>query len=179
MSKLFPSTCPNCNYVRLPADTAPDWQCPSCERAYNKAAGAPLDESYGRHAVPTVNTSRGGGVFKWIFVVAILATGIGFFTSFGGTNAARAGPSSAQEAQPPVILYATAWCGYCAATRQLFAANGIQYTELDIEKSSDAAEAHRRLGGNGVPLIVVGDDIVKGYNEAQLRNLLRPWMNRS
>jgi hypothetical protein len=30
--------CPKCQYERGAADTAPDWQCPSCGVAYNKAA---------------------------------------------------------------------------------------------------------------------------------------------
>lgn len=29
--------CPNCKYIRKATDTAPDWQCPSCNIAYNKA----------------------------------------------------------------------------------------------------------------------------------------------
>ncbi len=29
-------TCPRCKYARQPTDTAPDWQCPSCEVAYDK-----------------------------------------------------------------------------------------------------------------------------------------------
>ena len=65
-----------------------------------------------------------------------------------------------------------------AATRELFAAGGIRYSEQDIEKSSSAAEGHRRLGGNGVPLIVVGDEIIHGYDEARLRRLLRHWLKR-
>ena len=28
--------CPFCNYKRKESDTAPDWQCPKCHRAYNK-----------------------------------------------------------------------------------------------------------------------------------------------
>lgn len=173
-------TCPNCNYVRLSTDTAPDWQCPSCQRAYNKAAGAPLDASYGRYVAPPVPPPSRGGTLKWIIVVAALAAGVTVFAPFGGTKHSFASLTGTQiEAQPAVTLYATEWCGYCAATRQFFAANGIQYTELDIEKSSEAAEDHRRLGGNGVPLIVVGDDIVNGYNEARLHQLLRPWLTRS
>ena len=173
-------TCPNCNYVRLPSDTAPDWQCPACERAYNKAAGTPLDDSYGRYNAQPVRPSSSGGAFKWLLIVAVLAAGIAVFAPFGGTNHRLASLTSAQaQEQPEVVLYATDWCGYCAATRQFFAANGIRYTELDIEKSSDAAAGHRRLGGNGVPLIVVGDEIVNGYNEALLRKLLRPWLSGS
>jgi hypothetical protein len=32
--------CPKCGYERRAADTAPDWQCPSCQVAYVKAARA-------------------------------------------------------------------------------------------------------------------------------------------
>jgi glutaredoxin len=72
-------------------------------------------------------------------------------------------------------LYSTAWCGYCRKAREFFAANGIRYIEYDIEKNSAAQSEHRRLGGKGVPLITVGDDVIKGYNEPALRELLRPW----
>ena len=30
--------CPRCRYIRQPADTAPDWQCPSCGVALQKAS---------------------------------------------------------------------------------------------------------------------------------------------
>lgn len=89
---------------------------------------------------------------------------------------------SAEEAQrlalsqPEVILYATDWCGYCKAARVFFDANGIRYSERDIEKSSVALAEHAKLGGNGVPLIVVGDDVIKGYNEGTLRQLLGRWL---
>ncbi|GAB6043593.1 DUF4282 domain-containing protein [Endothiovibrio diazotrophicus] len=31
-------TCPKCGYTRKPTDEAPDWQCPQCGVAYEKAA---------------------------------------------------------------------------------------------------------------------------------------------
>jgi glutaredoxin len=82
----------------------------------------------------------------------------------------------ASSEQPDVVLYATSWCGYCKMTREFFAANGIRYTEQDIEQSSTALLQHKKLGGNGVPLIVVGDEVIKGWNEQALRQLLGPWM---
>ncbi|ACD96265.1 hypothetical protein [Trichlorobacter lovleyi] len=30
--------CPNCGYIRKPDDLCPEWQCPSCQMAYNKIA---------------------------------------------------------------------------------------------------------------------------------------------
>ena len=73
-------------------------------------------------------------------------------------------------------MYATSWCGYCAAARDFFAAHGVRYDERDIEQSSVFADEHRRLGGHGVPLIFVGDERIDGYNEAQLRSLLKHWL---
>ncbi len=37
--------CPKCGYQRLPADSAPAWQCPSCKVAYNKVAPTPAPAS--------------------------------------------------------------------------------------------------------------------------------------
>ncbi len=84
--------------------------------------------------------------------------------------------ATASAEQPEVVLYATSWCGYCKMTREFFAAHGIRYTERDIEQSSTALQEHRKLGGNGVPLVVIGDEVVKGWNEQTLRQLLGPWM---
>jgi hypothetical protein len=32
------------------------------------------------------------------------------------------------------------------------------------------------LGGGGVPTIVVGDEVVRGFSQRELTELLRPWM---
>ncbi len=31
-------TCPACGYVRQPNDDAPEWECPKCQKAYNKTS---------------------------------------------------------------------------------------------------------------------------------------------
>ena len=172
--------CPNCQYVRKSTDSAPEWQCPECEIAYNKAAGAAVNENYGRYVVPaSTRPTPGAGMTKWLLLLIALGIGVWTGKSIWQPAAGIAQQSASHAEQPEVTLYATDWCGYCAATRTFFVANGIRYTELDIEKSSTALEGHRRLGGNGVPLVVVGDNLVNGYNEAELRALLRPWLRKS
>lgn len=32
------TTCSDCNYLRQTTDDAPEWQCPKCQKAYNKTA---------------------------------------------------------------------------------------------------------------------------------------------
>jgi mycoredoxin len=70
-----------------------------------------------------------------------------------------------------VILYATAWCGYCKKVRELLEENGIPYHEYDIEKSSVGREQYKRLGGKGVPVLLIGDVVVKGYNPSKILKL--------
>lgn len=162
--------CPHCNYARRSTDQVPDWQCPSCEKAYVKAGNpVPLDSF--RRSGPVTTGRR--GMAKWLML--LLAFGVAFW--FGRPLLQqRSVPAEAlATSQPEVLLYATDWCGYCKATRQFFAENGIQYTEYDIEKSSVALSEHRKRGGNGVPLVVIGDDVIKGYNEGAMRQLLKPW----
>ena len=49
-----------------------------------------------------------------------------------------------------VILYSTTWCGYCAKTREYFAENHIQYTDLDVEHSERGRKDYKLLGANGL-----------------------------
>ena len=172
MSRL----CPNCNHLR-PADASvPEWQCPACGKAYNKGGGAAVDESYGKpsylHPVKVPFRSRSPLVR---LLIAAFFFGWAALYYWPSNDTAVAAASTPAE-QPAVVMYATTWCGYCAAAREFFAANGIRYVERDIEQSSVFRDELRRLGGNGVPLIVVGEETVNGYNEARLRGLLKPWL---
>ncbi|WP_263145125.1 glutaredoxin family protein [Pseudomonas sp. RIT-PI-AD] len=74
------------------------------------------------------------------------------------------GPAPAVARHGQVILYGTAWCGYCAKTRAFLAERGIPYLDLDIEASAEARRGYEALGGNGVPLVDVKGTLVRGYN---------------
>lgn len=76
-----------------------------------------------------------------------------------------------------VILYATSWCGYCKKTRALFKELNVHYVEFDIETSAEGKAQHAALvardgGSGGVPVIVIGDTTVHGYDEQGIRALL-------
>lgn len=168
--------CPKCSYIRKPTDEAPEWQCPSCQVAYIKASGEPASASYGRYGAPVIkDRPASSGVLKWALVVVALGAGV----MLGKPLWSHKQPvtTTASTSQPTVTLYATEWCGYCAATRELFDKNGIAYTELDVEKSTAGYEGHKKLNGNGVPLIVIGDEVIRGYNEEKIRMNLQPWFH--
>jgi glutaredoxin len=72
----------------------------------------------------------------------------------------------------PVTLFSTEWCGYCKKTRYFLNQHDIPFRERDIEASTAAMDAFRRLGGSGVPVVQVGDKVVHGYSLARLRTAL-------
>jgi glutaredoxin len=92
---------------------------------------------------------------------------------FGLACATAAGASNAQTAaNPPVVMYATSWCSHCAKARDYFARAGIAYVEHDVEKSAGANAEFKRLGGRGVPLIVVGREKMSGFSEQAFEHLM-------
>ena len=45
--------CPDCKYLRQESDTAPDWQCPACHKAYAKTGKA--EPTWSRQELSTRN----------------------------------------------------------------------------------------------------------------------------
>lgn len=78
----------------------------------------------------------------------------------------------AAKAAQSVVMYATSWCPWCAKARDFFARSGIAYVEHDIEKSASANAEFKRLGGRGVPLIVVGREKMSGFSEQGFEDML-------
>ncbi|CAE6951087.1 MULTISPECIES: glutaredoxin family protein [Pseudomonas] len=78
-------------------------------------------------------------------------------------------PPQASTASGEIVLYATSWCGYCAKTRELFAADGIAYREVDIEKDSAGRATYQALGGRGVPVIDMRGQVIHGYDVRAIR----------
>lgn len=172
----MPQICHHCRHVRKEGDAAPEWQCPACERAYAKSAGSPTSGvAPGSGQAPRARTADGRG--RWLVALVVLGAALWLSRPFWPGLAATAG--GAGSAQPEVVLYATSWCGYCAKARDFFRENRIEYIELDVEKSEIARDAHRQLGGGGVPVIMVGDKVIRGFNQPELRRALGPWLKDS
>ena len=72
-----------------------------------------------------------------------------------------------------VTMYSTSWCGYCRRARQYFRAEGIPFTEHDIEASARARRAYNRLGGGGVPLLKVGGRTMNGFSVESFERFYR------
>ena len=76
------------------------------------------------------------------------------------------------EVSGEVTLYSTAWCGYCKKTRAYLQRNDVPFTEYDVEQSDDAMAEIMQLQAYGVPVVVVGDTVIRGYQLAALARAL-------
>ncbi|MFZ6641965.1 glutaredoxin family protein [Undibacterium sp. TC4M20W] len=68
-----------------------------------------------------------------------------------------------QNTNSKVVMYGTASCSFCKKTRAYFDKNKVAFTDLDVEKSPAAAARHAELGGEGVPVIIIGKRMIRGY----------------
>lgn len=72
-----------------------------------------------------------------------------------------------------VEIYTTPGCAYCKMAEEYFGKNNIPYTEYDVAK--DAARRQELLDKThqyGVPVIVINDKIVLGFDRAKINRLL-------
>ena len=81
-------------------------------------------------------------------------------------------PNFAELHDGKVILYATSWCGYCKKTREFLNENSIPFYEYDIEKSSVGYDQYRAIGGRGVPVLLVKQNVIRGYNPDEILEYL-------
>jgi glutaredoxin len=73
-----------------------------------------------------------------------------------------------------VVIYTTTECPYCAQAKAWMTQYGFTYTECDTEASRSCAAEFERLGGNGVPyLIVRGHHMKDGFDSDEFVSILR------
>lgn len=70
-------------------------------------------------------------------------------------------------------MLSTAWCGVCKRARAWLTQNRIPFTEYDVEHDPKGQAEYRRLRGRGVPIILVGDQRMDGFNSARLGAMLQ------
>ena len=72
-----------------------------------------------------------------------------------------------------VRLLTAAWCGYCKKARAYLQARGTPFEDLDVETSAQGKSAYDALGGRGVPIILVGQQRMDGYDASALEAMLK------
>ena len=72
-----------------------------------------------------------------------------------------------------VKILTTTWCGVCKKAKAYLASKGIYYSEYDVETSEIGKQEYSRLGGKGVPIILVGKQRMDGFSLSKLDEMLK------
>ncbi len=85
----------------------------------------------------------------------------------------RTGNGSADKAAKNVTVYSTPTCTWCNTLKEWLKKNNIFYSDVDVSRDQNAAEALvRRSGQQGVPQTDINGQIVVGFNQSELKRLL-------
>lgn len=79
---------------------------------------------------------------------------------------------------PSVKLYSLSTCGHCKATKRLLERLGVQYEYIDVDllktvdKASAITEVKRLNPRASFPTLIIGERIIVGYREQEIREAL-------
>lgn len=72
-----------------------------------------------------------------------------------------------------VTIYTTPTCVYCKRTKEFFGEHNVQYQERDVASDSASREEMvKKSGQMAVPVIDIDGEIVVGFDERRLADLL-------
>jgi glutaredoxin 3 len=75
--------------------------------------------------------------------------------------------------QLKVIIFTTPTCSFCNAAKRYFIEKRIRFTEVDVSRNEGAArDMVRRTGQMGVPVILINNRPIVGFDKQKINRLL-------
>ena len=72
-----------------------------------------------------------------------------------------------------VIVFSTPTCSFCNQLKEYLKRNDVRYKEIDVSKDASAArDIERRTGQKGVPVTLIDNKPVIGFDKAKIDRLL-------
>lgn len=72
-----------------------------------------------------------------------------------------------------VTIYSTPSCHFCHATKDFLKEHNIAFTDYDVSQDQEKRqEMIEKSGQMGVPVIFIGDEMIIGFDEPRIKELL-------
>lgn len=72
-----------------------------------------------------------------------------------------------------VEIYSTTMCPYCDMVKGFLDEKGIEYTNYDVSEDVERRkEMIEKTGQMGVPVVQIGEDIIIGFDQGKISELL-------
>ena len=76
-------------------------------------------------------------------------------------------------AEHKVTVYSTPTCPYCVQAKKYLDNKGIDYEHYDVAKDTEKRkEMVEKSGQMGVPVIVIDDNVIVGFERQEIEKLL-------
>lgn len=76
--------------------------------------------------------------------------------------------------KPIVKVYSTPTCPYCVMVKDFLKQNKVAFEDINVADDEEAAnEMVEKSGQMGVPVIIVGKEVVIGCDKSRLKELLK------
>jgi len=97
----------------------------------------------------------------------------GYYNSLFESALFSAKAAKDENPQKRVTVYSTPTCSWCTTLKTHLNKNGIRYSDVDVSKDQNAAEAMRkRSGQQGVPQTDIGGEMIVGFDKNRINTLL-------
>jgi len=67
-----------------------------------------------------------------------------------------------------VVIYSSSTCAYCVTAKDYFKDQGIDYEEKNVSTDIDARKELMAKGHMGVPVIIIEDEEIVGFDKAKI-----------
>jgi glutaredoxin 3 len=72
-----------------------------------------------------------------------------------------------------VTVYSTPTCPFCKQVKAFLEEHAVSYTDADVSTNQALAEEMiQKTGQMGVPVVMIGEEMVIGFDEIRLKELL-------
>jgi len=72
-----------------------------------------------------------------------------------------------------VIVYSAEWCPWCHKAIDFLKEHKVEFEVRDVGENPEyAKEVQEKSGQTGIPIILVGEEVVIGFNQPKLKELL-------
>lgn len=78
------------------------------------------------------------------------------------------------ESQPRVVVFSTPACSWCRTLKQYLKKHDIRFKDIDVSRdNAGAGDMVRRTGQQGVPVTLINNKAIVGFNKAEINKLLK------
>lgn len=71
-----------------------------------------------------------------------------------------------------VVVYSSNTCPYCVSAKKYLTENGIEFEEKNIQTNPEARKELMQMGHMGVPVILIDDEEIVGFDKNRIDNSL-------